>query len=112
VRSAAEWEATIAANPFSDAAANDPSHLVVMPCKAAPSAAGVTSLQTAITGRETVRAAGKQLYITYPDGIGDSKLTSALIERKLGVVGTARNWNTVQKIHVALSSSKGRHQAR
>ena len=102
VRSAAEWDAITGGNPFADAAANDPSHLVVMPCKSAPSAANVKALQAAIIGRETVQAVGKQLYITYPDGIGDSRLTSAVIERKLGVAGTARNWNTVQKIAAAL----------
>jgi uncharacterized protein (DUF1697 family) len=105
-RSAAEWDAVIAANPCGDAAASDPSHLVVMPCKSAPSAANVTALQAAIAGRETVHAVGKQLYITYPDGIGDSKLTSAVIERKLGVAGTARNWNTVQKIALALAPAQ------
>jgi hypothetical protein len=31
-----------------------------------------------------VRAAGRQAYITYPDGIGDSRLTINVIERKLG----------------------------
>ena len=34
----------------------------------------------------------------YPEGMGKSKLTNALIERKLGVAGTARNWNTVLKL--------------
>jgi hypothetical protein len=31
------------------------------------------------------------------EGVGRSKLTNALIERKLGFAGTARNWNTVLK---------------
>jgi uncharacterized protein (DUF1697 family) len=103
VRNAVEWSAIIAANPFPEMAASDPSHLVVMTCKSAPTAANVKALQAAIAGRETVRAIGKQLYAVYPDGIGDSKLTSALIERKLGTAGTARNWNTVQKIAATLS---------
>ena len=34
----------------------------------------------------------------YPDGQGNSKLTNAVIERKLGTSGTARNWNTVLKL--------------
>jgi uncharacterized protein (DUF1697 family) len=37
--------------------------------------------------------------VTYPDGIGDSRLTNGLIESKLRVRGTARNWNTVRKLH-------------
>jgi uncharacterized protein (DUF1697 family) len=40
----------------------------------------------------------------YPEGIGTSKLTGAVIEKSLGVRGTARNWNTVLKF-TALSHS-------
>jgi uncharacterized protein (DUF1697 family) len=42
--------------------------------------------------------------VIYPEGQGNSKLTNALIERKLGVAGTARNWNTVLKL-AALASA-------
>jgi len=41
--------------------------------------------------------------MVYPDGIGRSRLTSAVIENKLGTRGTARNWNTVLKL-AALAS--------
>jgi uncharacterized protein (DUF1697 family) len=44
------------------------------------------------------RAGGKQLYIVYPDGIGRSRLTNAIIEKTLGTSGTGRNWNTVLKL--------------
>jgi uncharacterized protein (DUF1697 family) len=95
VRIADEWRALVAANPHADMARDDPSHLVVMPLKQAPGPADVAALQGAIQGREVVRAVGRELYITYPDGIGASRLTIQVIERRLGVRGTARNWNTV-----------------
>lgn len=98
VRTAAQWQEAIAANPFPAEAKSDPAHLVVMVLKAAPRAGAVEALQAAITGRETVRAAGRQAYFVYPDGIGTSKLTINVIEKHLGVRGTARNWNTVQKL--------------
>jgi len=44
------------------------------------------------------RGKGRELYLYYPDGQGTSKLTNALIERKLGTSGTARNWNTTLKL--------------
>ena len=56
------------------------------------------ALQAAITGRVRVRAKGKQASIVYPDGIGRSRITNALVERKLGSRGTGRNWNTVLKL--------------
>ncbi|MGH6945714.1 MAG: DUF1697 domain-containing protein [Kiloniellales bacterium] len=98
VRSAAEWETAIARNPFPDEAKRDPSRLLVVFLKEAPERTSVKALQAAITGPEVVGAAGKQAYIIYPAGIGRSKLTSALIEGKLGTRGTARNWNSVLKL--------------
>jgi uncharacterized protein (DUF1697 family) len=98
VRTAAEWKAIVAGNPFLKEARDDPGHLVVMCLKKAPKEEDVESLRRAITGPETLRAKEKQLYIVYPAGQGTSKLTNALIERKLGTSGTARNWNTVLKL--------------
>jgi uncharacterized protein (DUF1697 family) len=98
VRSADEWQAIIARNPFPDEAESDPSHLVVVFLKSAPQTKEVSALQAAIKGAEIIRADGKQLYVVYPAGIGRSKLTGTLIEKKLGTRGTARNWNTVLKL--------------
>jgi uncharacterized protein (DUF1697 family) len=98
VRSAAEWAALIAANPFASEAKSDPSHLLALVLKSAPDRARVAALQAAIKGREVVKAQGTTLYAVYPDGIGRSRLTNALIERHLGTPSTGRNWNTVLKL--------------
>ena len=103
VRSAAEWAAVVANNPAPDEAKRDPGHLVVMFLKHAAAAKNVKKLEAAIRGRETVRAVGKQLYVVYPDGIGRSKLTNAVIERELGTRATGRNWNTVLKLAALLA---------
>jgi uncharacterized protein (DUF1697 family) len=98
VRAAHELAAVIAGNPFAPMAARDPSHLVVVFLKSAPAAGAFETLQRAVKGREVVRGSGREMYVTYPDGIGESKLTAAVIESKLGVRGTSRNWNTVRKL--------------
>lgn len=98
VRTAREWAALVRDNPFRAEAGADPGHLVLMCLKAAPDAKTVRSLSAAIAGPERLRAAGRELYIVYPDGIGRSRLTGVLIERVLGTRGTARNWNTVLKL--------------
>lgn len=105
VRSAEEWRDVVARNPFPEEARSDPAHLLVMFLKAPPDAAGVRALQAAVRGREVVRADGRQAYIVYPDGIGRSRLTSALIEKKLGTRGTGRNWNTVLKLEAMSGAS-------
>jgi uncharacterized protein (DUF1697 family) len=99
VRSAAEWRALVAGNPFPEEAKRDPGHFLAMPLKEAPKAAAVRALRAAIPGRERVEVRGQEAYLVYPDGVGRSRLTIALIERKLGTRGTGRNWNTVLKLH-------------
>jgi uncharacterized protein (DUF1697 family) len=98
VRSREEWETVVAVNPFPKEAKRDPGRLVVMFLKDAPKPTDVKALQSAIQGPETARCHGKQLYVHYPAGMGKSKLTHALIEKKLGTRGTGRNWNTVLKL--------------
>jgi uncharacterized protein (DUF1697 family) len=97
VRTADEWLQMLEHNPFPAVARADPSHLVMMCLKEAPTESSLAALRAAVKGREEIQAWKAQLYVTYPDGIGRSKLTGTLIESKLGTRGTARNWNTVLK---------------
>jgi uncharacterized protein (DUF1697 family) len=97
VRTADEWHAIVAANPFTAEAKKDPGHLLVSCYKAPIDKARVKALQAAITGKERVHADGRQLYMTFPDGIGRSKAVP-LVDRMLGAKGTARNWNTALKL--------------
>lgn len=92
VRSAAEWACAIEANPFAEEAARDPSHTLLMCLKAAPTGA------LDWPGPERIAVNGRDAYLFYPEGIGRSKLTTAVIEKALGVRGSGRNWNTVLKL--------------
>jgi uncharacterized protein (DUF1697 family) len=87
VRTARQWNAIAASNPFPAQAKNDPGHLLVMVCKNA------VAKDLKITGvrREIVRPRGSEIFIYYPDGVGASRL-------KIDACGTARNWNTVLKL--------------
>ena len=98
VRTPRDLDVVIAGNPFPAEAKGDPSHLVVMFLKDAPNAAATAALRAAIKGPERVEADGKHAYVVYPAGIGESRLTTAMIEAKLGTQGTGRNWNTVLKL--------------
>ncbi len=103
VRTASEIRAAIDNNPFPDMASKDPGHLVLMIMKKAPTAEAVEALRAAIKGREEVAVAGERVaYVTYPDGIGRSKLGVTMIEKHLGSRGTGRNWNTVLKLAAML----------
>jgi uncharacterized protein (DUF1697 family) len=98
VRTAGEWHALVAANPFPAEAARDPARLVVVVLREPPAANAVAALRAAIVGRERVEVRGREAHVVYPDGQGRSKLTLPLIEKHLRSRGTARNWNTVLKL--------------
>jgi uncharacterized protein (DUF1697 family) len=98
VRTAAEWRSIIERNPFPSEAENDPGHLLVMVFKHAPAVKNVKALEAAIKGPEYLQFDGRNGYFVYPAGVGTSRLTAAVIDRILGLRGTARNWNTTLKL--------------
>lgn len=100
VRSAGEWAAMIAANPYPEAARDDPAHLLLALYKAMPRPAAWEELRAWVDetgGAERFSPGARCGYFVFPDGIGNSKLALTL-DRRLGVMGTARNWNTVLKL--------------
>lgn len=92
VRTRAQIDAIVAANPYPDAARDDPSHLVVVFFDG-PAPEGEADLER--YGRESGTWRGSEGYLWYPDGIGRSKVTAAVIDRLAGRSGTGRNWRTV-----------------
>jgi uncharacterized protein (DUF1697 family) len=96
VRTADEWRKVIDANPFTAEASKDPARFVVTCYKSPLDPAKVKAAQAAITGRERLHGDGRHLYMTFPDGQGNSK--AAIVVGKMLGPGTARNWNTVLKL--------------
>jgi uncharacterized protein (DUF1697 family) len=97
VRTGPELAQIVDANPLPDAA-SEPSKLHVAFLSADPDAGRIDSLDAARSQREVIRPGKRALYIWYRDGAGRSKLTNDLMERRLGVTATSRNWNTVTKL--------------
>jgi uncharacterized protein (DUF1697 family) len=97
LRTAAELKRIIEQNPFAAMAKDDPSHLLVMFLSEKAKTGANASLAKAYSGPEAIAIKGENVYVTYPDGIGKSKLTNTLLEKHIGV-GTARNWNTLTKL--------------
>jgi uncharacterized protein (DUF1697 family) len=113
VRTMAEIEAVLAANPLTAEANSDPSHLLVMFLKAPLREPDAETLAALPAVAELIRPGREEIYLYYPPpaGIGQSKLTGAVIEKALGTVGTARNWTTLTKLLAlarALEAETGR----
>jgi len=98
VRDAARFKSCLAEVPFAAQVVADPSHVLLYVTKLPMRADAAKVLTSLARAEETVVAAGGALWIYFPNGIGSSKLTPALIDRAVGSTATGRNWNTVSKI--------------
>lgn len=98
IRAGDELLGIIAAHPFNADQLTEPGKIAVVFLADAPDSAALDDLRAAHTGPETIHANGRELYIFYTEGMGRSKLTNNLIEKRLNVTGTTRNWNTVNKL--------------
>jgi uncharacterized protein (DUF1697 family) len=100
IRTPPEWRALIDGNPFPAEAKSDPARLLLTCYRSPLEASRVRAAREAITGPERLHASGRHLYMTYPNGMGNSK--AALVVGKTLGAGTARNWNTVLKLAAML----------
>ena len=101
-RTADQWSALIAANPFAKQAAAHPAQVLAMVMKAGIAPGAVEACRALAEGGEAVEAVplktdGDVLYFWFPDGMGQSGIFKKATPRLLGM-GTGRNWNTVLKL--------------
>jgi len=93
-RSRAQLAKVVERNPLGDVADNPKRYQVSFLSDRLP--AGVLDkLKDAKAEHEAVVAIGREVYAWHPDGVGRSKLWTALAGRGLGVIATSRNWTTV-----------------
>jgi uncharacterized protein (DUF1697 family) len=76
----------------------DPSRHHVTFLAEEPSPDRLAAFTPPASGRDELVIIGREVYVHTPDGYGNSKLSGAMLERRLGVVSTTRNWNTVTKL--------------
>jgi uncharacterized protein (DUF1697 family) len=84
-------------SPYAKAGA-DPSRHHVTFLSEAPSAAALDALALPPSGRDELVVHGREVYVHTPDGYAGTKYTGTFLERRLGVVSTTRNWNTVTRL--------------
>jgi uncharacterized protein (DUF1697 family) len=94
LRTFAELRKVATAEPFG--AGNENTHVVFLVRKPAPQ--GVRALAALDVEPERAKVVGSDVYVDYPNGLGRAKLTGSLLERQIGVPGTARNWKTVTRL--------------
>lgn len=97
-RTASQWADCLAANPFAEVARDEPGRLQLLVSKRPPADGAAAKLTERAQAGERVESAGGALWLHYPEGVGRSKLTPALIDRTCGSPSTARNWRTAVKL--------------
>lgn len=95
VRTLDQWTHYPAANPFPIAASDEPNRLVMMLSKEPPADTAEAAIQARAMHGERVKRAGDAIWIHYPDGQQDTKLSPNIIDRAIGSVATGRNYRTV-----------------
>jgi uncharacterized protein (DUF1697 family) len=104
IRTSAELSEIIHKNPFQGQESKESKWVVVLFLAARPDNSAQEDLLKSYVGPEELFILGKEMYIYYTNGIGRSKLSLSLIEKKLKTVGTARNWNTILQLQKLLQS--------
>lgn len=80
------------------AAGVDPRYLQIVFLDRTPKQADVDRVDGARFEPDTFEVDGREIYVTYPNGSGRSKLTIEVFEKAFGATATARNINTVRRL--------------
>ena len=95
-RSAAHWAHVVATNPLARLE-DDPKKLHVTFLDGVPDPARVADLADAAAAfaPERLEVVGAEVFLHCPGGYGETPLSNAFLEKRLGRVATTRNWRTV-----------------
>src|SRR5579884_837561 len=91
-----EWSALIGNNPFPQAVVT-PTCLHAAVLGEEPAAEAISRLRGFAAAGEGIEVIGTVAYLHTPGGFGRSKLAERF-DKGIGVVNSARNWNTVLKL--------------
>ncbi len=97
VRTRAELANVVERDPLGKVAKDGSRYLVSFLSQKLPAKAA-RELESAEVAPEQVVVAGREIYSWHPGGQQRSPLRKLMTDDRLGVVSTARNWNTVTKL--------------
>lgn len=101
VRTADQIRSVLASDPLGHAA-DDPARYLVNFLSPRPSPDAVEGLLAEDHSPEVLVVEGSEAYVWTPEGVRAMRLSYTYLEKRLGVVVTARNWNTLGKIAATL----------
>ena len=96
VFNSADFAVTVQQSPYQEEAEDDPTKVHFIFLNKQPDSNLVEEFQKVIVS-ERFQVLQSTLYLHTPDGFASSKV-GRTYEKKLSISGTARNWNTVEKV--------------
>lgn len=102
VRAASQWPVYVQGNPLREASARAPNLVMLGLSKLPPNKGALAALRQRAAANERIEAVGDALWFHFADGVGKSRLSSALIDRAVGSTVTVRNWRTVLELQKLL----------
>jgi uncharacterized protein (DUF1697 family) len=97
LRSVPELLRVGAASPYARAGADPARHHVTF-LAATPAKKTLAALDLPPSRHDELVVDGREVYVHTPDGYTETKYTGSFLERRLGMLSTTRNWNTVTKL--------------
>lgn len=104
VREAKTFEGYLMNAPFPEQRSTEPSWVLLYTTKLPISPEALQMLESRASLGEEIVVAHDSLWIYFPEGVGESKLSPSVIDRAVGSMATGRNWNTVVKIQEVIAS--------
>jgi uncharacterized protein (DUF1697 family) len=97
LRTVSELRRIGTASPYAKAGADPARHHVTF-LATAPSKDVLKGLALPPSGKDELVVDGREVYVHTPNGYAETKYTGTFLERRLGVVSTTRNWNSVTNL--------------
>jgi uncharacterized protein (DUF1697 family) len=98
IRTAAQWRGILKENPFPNVARSTPNWLLLMVGKTIPPSGIEAAMEATGRDNEQARRAGGILWLSYPAGVGQSKMVWPKKFEGEPFVATTRNYRTAMKL--------------
>jgi uncharacterized protein (DUF1697 family) len=95
VRTHEELTGLLSSNPFLDEPDFDPAKMAVIFLHDEPSPVQIRKVANIDYPPDKFMIIGREIHIYCPNGFGRTKIYTNFFEKKMGVLGTGRNWKTI-----------------
>jgi uncharacterized protein (DUF1697 family) len=98
IRTVEEVRNIMSVNPFLNRENFEPSQMAVILLYERATELQIQKVAAIDYTPDKFEISGREIFIYCPNGFGRTKLYTNFFEKKMGVTGTARNWNTITTI--------------